>query len=96
MILNQADRDDAVRDLLKKVSEVYTFMNENGRLAEIPTMQCLFGKVARQTLECADFIVHYSETKSACELNAWRRRHRLTQYTQCRLFAQGNDLPKTC
>jgi hypothetical protein len=74
MILDQADRDDAVRDLLDKLSEVYTFMNGDGRLAEIPTMQELYGKLARQTLECADFVVHYSETKSACESNALYRR----------------------
>jgi len=39
MILDQQDRDNAVRYLLKKLSEVYTFMNEDGRLAEIVTMQ---------------------------------------------------------
>jgi len=77
MILNQQNRDNAVQDLLKKLSEVYAFMNEDGRLAEIPTMEKLYGKVARQTLECADFIVHYSEAKSACESSPLRRR-RLT------------------
>jgi len=69
MILSQAERDDAVRALLERLSEVYTFMNEDERLAEIASMQALYGKIARQTLECADFIVHYSETKSACESN---------------------------
>jgi hypothetical protein len=44
-------------------------MNVGGRLAEIESMQVLFGKMARQAFECADFIVHYSETKSACESN---------------------------
>ena len=69
MILSQAERDDAIRALLERLSEVYTFMNEDKRLAEIPFMQTLYGKIARQTLECADFIVHYSETKSLCESN---------------------------
>ena len=69
MILDQEDRDNAVRGLLEKVSDVYKFMNEDGRV-EIPTMEELYGKVARQTLECADFIVHYSEMKSACESSA--------------------------
>jgi len=73
MILDQQDRDNAIQDLLKKLSEVYTFMNEDGRLADIVTMQELYGKVARQTLECADFIVHYSEAKSACKLSPLRR-----------------------
>ncbi|KAJ8592441.1 hypothetical protein M405DRAFT_50554 [Rhizopogon salebrosus TDB-379] len=65
IIIAQADRDNAVRALLEKISEVYTFMNEDGRLAEIEFMQAIYGKIARQTLECADFITHYSETKSA-------------------------------
>ena len=69
MIIRQTDRDDAVCDLLEKLSEVYTFMNENGRVAEIQSMQAPYGKIARQILECADFIVNYSETKSTCELN---------------------------
>jgi len=69
MILNQAERDDAVRALFERLSGVYTFMNDDKRLAEIPYMQAFYGKIARQTLECADFIVHYSETKSACESN---------------------------
>ena len=69
MILNQAERDDAVRALFERLSGVYTFMNDDKRLAEIPYMQALYGKIARQTLECADFIVHYSETKSTCESN---------------------------
>ena len=93
MILNQQNRDDAVQDLLKKLSEVYAFMNEDGRLAEIPTMEKLYGKVARQTLECADFIVHYSEAKSACESSPLRPP---LLDTQCHLFAQGKDLPGTC
>jgi len=67
MILDQAKLDDDVRGLLGKVSEVYTFMKEDGRLAEVPSMQALFGKLARQTLECAHFIVHYSEIQSACK-----------------------------
>jgi len=54
MILNQQNRDNAVQDTLKKLSEVYAFMNEDGRLAEIPAMEKLYGKVARQTLECAE------------------------------------------
>jgi len=67
MILSQAERDDAIRALVERLSEVYTFMNEDKRLAEIESMQAVYGKIARQTLECADFIAHYSETKSACE-----------------------------
>ena len=77
MILDQQDRDNAVQGLLNKLSEVYTFMNRDGRLAEIDSMQELYGKLARQTLECADFIIHYSETKSACKWSVLRRRRHL-------------------
>jgi len=81
MILDQQDRDNAVQDLLNKLSEVYTFMNGDGRLAEIDSMQELYGKLARQTLECADFIIHYSETKNACKSSALRRCRHLTLNT---------------
>ena len=66
MIIDQQDRDNAVQDLLKKLSEVYTFMTAK-RLAEIPMMKDLYGKLAQQTLECANFIVRYSETKNKCK-----------------------------
>jgi hypothetical protein len=85
MILDQADRDIAVSDLLKKVSDVYAFITEDETLTEIPSMQALYGKIARQTLECADFIVHYSETKSTCESIPIAS----SPETQWRLFAQG-------
>jgi hypothetical protein len=51
MIIAQATLDDKVSGLLKMVSEVYTFMNDDGRLAEVLSMQPLYSKVARQTLE---------------------------------------------
>ncbi|KAG1800887.1 uncharacterized protein HD556DRAFT_967441 [Suillus plorans] len=65
MILDQADRDVAVSLLLSKISEVYTFITEEEELAKIQSMLAIYGKIAQQTLECADFISHYSETKSA-------------------------------
>jgi hypothetical protein len=46
MIINQVDQDNAVRALLEKLSEVYTFMNEDGRLAEIESMQAIYGKLS--------------------------------------------------
>ena len=72
MIIRQVDLDDAVRDLLIKLSEVYNFMNED-KLVEIEKMQVVYGELARQTQECADFIDHYSETKNACEFSALNR-----------------------
>ncbi|OJA16893.1 hypothetical protein AZE42_12246 [Rhizopogon vesiculosus] len=64
MILDQADWDIAISNLLAKVSDIYCFMTKDDALARIPSMQTLYGKIARQMLECADFIVHYSEVKS--------------------------------
>jgi hypothetical protein len=68
MILDQADHDVAVSDLLKKISEVYTLIMEEEELAKIQSMLAIYGKIAQQILECTDFICHYSETKSTCEL----------------------------
>ncbi|KAG2150683.1 uncharacterized protein EDB93DRAFT_329266 [Suillus bovinus] len=68
MILDQAERDVAVSTLLSKISEVYTFITEEEELTKIESMVAIYEKIAHQTLECADFISHYSETKSA-----WKR-----------------------
>ena len=67
MILDQAKRDDAVDVLLSKISQVYTFITQDEALAKIRSMLVIYGKIAQQTLDCADFIAHYSETKSVCE-----------------------------
>jgi hypothetical protein len=67
MIFDQADQDNTIRELLEKLSEVYDFMTEDERLAEIPSMQTVYGKMTRQALECAHFIAHYPERKSVCE-----------------------------
>jgi len=93
MILDQAARDDAVSTLLTKVSEVYDFITEGGTLAEIKSMQATYVKISQQTLVCADFIAHYAETKNACELSPL---HHRPPHTQCYIFAQGKDLPRTC
>ncbi|KAG2125500.1 hypothetical protein DEU56DRAFT_759235 [Suillus clintonianus] len=71
MILDQANRDNAVHDLLTKISDVYTFITEEEELAKMQSMLAVYVKIAQQTLECADFITHYSETKSACESNCF-------------------------
>jgi len=91
MILKQQGRDNAVHDLLKKLSEVYAFMNEDGRLDKIATMQELYGKLARQTLECADFIDHYSETKSTCKSSPLRSS---SLDTQCVISYTGRRLAR--
>ncbi|KAG2346470.1 hypothetical protein BDR05DRAFT_997446 [Suillus weaverae] len=64
----QANRDVAVSCLLSKISDVYALSTEREGLARIASMLEIYGKIARQTLECADFVVHYSEMKSF-----WRR-----------------------
>jgi hypothetical protein len=67
MILNQADHDDTVSSLLSKISEVYAFIMEKEEMTKIESMLTIYGKIVQQTLECADFISHYSEMKSTCE-----------------------------
>ncbi|KAG1743388.1 hypothetical protein EDB19DRAFT_557829 [Suillus lakei] len=64
MILDQANQDAAVSRLLSKISDVYALLMEREGLARIASMLEIYGKIARQTLECADFIVHYSDMKS--------------------------------
>ncbi|KAG2346199.1 hypothetical protein BDR05DRAFT_959801 [Suillus weaverae] len=64
IIIDQVDRDDAVYRLLEKISEVYALLTEEEELKNISSMLPIYLKIAQQTQECADFIVHYSETKS--------------------------------
>ncbi|CCM04344.1 uncharacterized protein FIBRA_06516 [Fibroporia radiculosa] len=64
MILDQIYLDTAVRELLSKVSQVYAFIAEREDLTLVPTMQAVLEKSSHQVLDCADFIAHYSETKS--------------------------------
>jgi hypothetical protein len=70
-------------------------MTEDERLRkiEIESMQELFGKMAQQIRQCADFIIHYSEMKSFCESNSLCRR---SADSQCRFFAHctGKKLGK--
>jgi hypothetical protein len=68
IILAQADRDAAVLELLKKLDQVYTFMAQDQMLGQISSMRMVLGQISQQTLECAQFIKNYSETK-----NFWKR-----------------------
>ncbi|KAG2742087.1 hypothetical protein P692DRAFT_20749482, partial [Suillus brevipes Sb2] len=88
MIFDQANRDDQVSRLLLKISEVYALLMEGEGLARIASMPEICEKIARQTLECADFVVHYSDMKSFCESFARQRRPK-TQY-----FFTGQRLRK--
>jgi hypothetical protein len=67
IILAQAYRDAAVLELLKKLDQVYTFMAQDQMLGQISSMRMVLGQISQQTLECAQFIKNYSETKNFCE-----------------------------
>src|SRR6267154_3048778 len=67
IILAQADRDQAVDDLLKKLEEVYGFMTQDKTLDQIESMHNIVAQITQQTLECARFIRDYSEMKNFCE-----------------------------
>ncbi|KAG2134918.1 uncharacterized protein EDB93DRAFT_838509 [Suillus bovinus] len=64
IILTQAERDESVDGLLKKLDEVYGFITQDDNLSKVESMRDVIGKIAQQTLECARFIREYSETKS--------------------------------
>ncbi|KAG1807568.1 hypothetical protein EV424DRAFT_230934 [Suillus variegatus] len=68
IILAQANRDDAILSLYMKLGQVYGFMTQDDTLHQISSMSTILGQVSQQTLECAHFIMDYSEKK-----NFWRR-----------------------
>ncbi|KAG2098420.1 uncharacterized protein F5147DRAFT_839624 [Suillus discolor] len=70
VILAQADRDAAVLELLKKLSEVYDFMTQDEKLDQELCMRAIsiLGKISKQIRECSHFISNYSETR-----NFWNR-----------------------
>ncbi|KAG2361762.1 hypothetical protein BDR07DRAFT_25502 [Suillus spraguei] len=68
IILAQGDRDKALLKLLKKISEVYSFIMQDDMLNEISSMGAILAKISQQTRECANFIKNYPETK-----NFWTR-----------------------
>ncbi|KAG2087911.1 uncharacterized protein F5147DRAFT_789725 [Suillus discolor] len=67
IILAQADRDDAVLDLYKKLGQLYGFITQDDTLLKILSMREILGQISQQTLECANFIRDYSEKKSFWE-----------------------------
>jgi hypothetical protein len=67
IILAQVDRDKAVHDLLKKLCQVYSFITQDEMLDQISSMRIILQQISQQTLECAQFIENYSETKKFCE-----------------------------
>ncbi|KAG1901391.1 uncharacterized protein F5891DRAFT_1029204 [Suillus fuscotomentosus] len=67
IILAQANRDEAVLDLYKKLGQVYGFITQDDALLKISSMRDVLGQISQQTLECANFIRDYSEKKSFWE-----------------------------
>jgi hypothetical protein len=67
IILAQLDRDAALLKLLEKLCRVYSFMTRDQMLGQISSMRIVLGQISQQTLECAQFIKNYSETKNFCE-----------------------------
>ncbi|KAG2363200.1 hypothetical protein BDR07DRAFT_1282860 [Suillus spraguei] len=67
IIIAQVDRDDAVLELLKKISEVYSCITQDKTLQKISSMRNILAIISQQTRECANFIKNYSETKNFCE-----------------------------
>jgi len=75
IIIAQAERDESIHSLLKKLAEVYCFMTQDGSFGKIESMRGIVGKIVQQTLECARFIRDYSETKGFCESPSYRASH---------------------
>jgi hypothetical protein len=61
------DLDRAVRELLKKLGEVYNFITQDEMLGKISSMHDVLERISQQTRECAYFIKDYSETKKFCK-----------------------------
>ncbi|OAX41172.1 hypothetical protein K503DRAFT_854841 [Rhizopogon vinicolor AM-OR11-026] len=52
-----------------KASQIFDLMSRDDELTQLEPVAEIYGKtIARQTLECADFIVHYSETKRSWKI----------------------------
>ncbi|KAG2106707.1 uncharacterized protein F5147DRAFT_653680 [Suillus discolor] len=49
---------------VSKISDIYVLLMEGDRLARISSMLEIYGKIVQQTLECADFVVHYSDMQN--------------------------------
>jgi hypothetical protein len=72
IIIAQAERDESIHSLYKKLADVYRLMTEDDSLDKIESMHGIVGNIVKQTLECARFVRDYSETKSFCESSSYR------------------------
>ncbi|KIO05784.1 hypothetical protein M404DRAFT_25077 [Pisolithus tinctorius Marx 270] len=63
-LINQADLDNEVSNLLDTVRKVYEFLLADDTIQNIDSMKATLGKIAQVISDAARFIKNYSETKS--------------------------------
>ncbi|KAH7905203.1 hypothetical protein BJ138DRAFT_1165211, partial [Hygrophoropsis aurantiaca] len=63
IILAQDSRDEAVLRLLTKLDQVYSFVSQDDTLAQMSSMRTIVARIAQVTMECAEFIRSFAETK---------------------------------
>jgi hypothetical protein len=80
IILDQAERDDSVQSLLKKLEEVYHFMLQDDTLGRISSKRNIAERIAQQTLECARFIRDYAKHKNFCKSPSYCTLHIIILY----------------
>ncbi|OJA14567.1 hypothetical protein AZE42_06365 [Rhizopogon vesiculosus] len=68
MILNQANLNGVISNLLSKVSNTFILIIERDSLAKMSSMLAVYTTIAQHLLECAEFIVRCSLKK-----NLWQR-----------------------
>ncbi|KIO01533.1 hypothetical protein M404DRAFT_726737, partial [Pisolithus tinctorius Marx 270] len=68
LLITQANLDNAISELLKKVGSVYAFLSDDDTIKNIDTMRVPLAKIAQVINTCAQFIRDYSETT-----NFWKR-----------------------
>ncbi|KAJ8588662.1 hypothetical protein M405DRAFT_933938 [Rhizopogon salebrosus TDB-379] len=71
-------------------SSLYTFMNEDKKLAEIQSMQALYGELVQQTLECADLSFITPRLRTHADIRMTRAaRRRPTKIEDLAYFLMG-------
>ena len=68
IIIEQANLDVSICELLSKMKEVYTFLTAED-LKDIRSMKAIVERITHQTLECSYFIQAYCANQKFCEPN---------------------------
>jgi hypothetical protein len=63
IVLDQAERDNAVQELGKKVTDVCSFVTQQMELSDKSPTKDILGKITDQTVECASFVENYQREK---------------------------------